>query len=303
LVVNNNGGGGGGDSNGKKVKVFAARQRMYAQVYKATALQDKEETTTTATTTTTSKTKSNNKNSNSNNNMKIAVDVSPGYLFYASKVAYSILCTTPWTKMIILLQNPVDRVYKQWVYGRQHLNLRLDLEDWMAQEMKLMQSVGLIGSGNGSTTTTNTNNKKLSLQDEKEAWKRYQAKRSLSGMPIGRSLYVFQLQEWLEAIKEAGLVDKPTQQLYIMPSEVWESNTSQEYPKLIQFLELAEFNPPPPKVVVSNNNNNNNNNNLPPMKNETRQMLQEFFAPYNKRLAKLLTTNGFDSYHWKELWK
>jgi hypothetical protein len=278
-----------GHQHKKKVKVFAARQRMYAQAYKATILQDKEDTTATSTT--------------SSKNMKIAMDVSPGYLFYASQVAYSILCTTPWTKMIILLQNPVDRVYKQWVYGRQHLNLRLNLEDWMAQEMKLMQSVGLIGGSSNAKTNAQTN-KLMSLTAEQQAWKQYQAKRSLSGMPIGRSLYVLQLQEWLDAIKEAGIVgDQPTQQLYIMPSEVWESQTSQEYPKLIQFLGLAEYHPPQLDVLVNNNNNNNKNNNLPPMSNETRQMLQEFFAPYNERLAQLLIQNGFDSYPWKDLWK
>jgi hypothetical protein len=43
---------------------------------------------------------------------------------------------------------------------------------------------------------------------------------------------------------------------------------------------------------------------VPPMKEDTRRMLQEFFSPYNDRLCQLLQEYGFDNFqHIKEIWK
>lgn len=244
-----------------KNKVFAARQKMYAQGYQTKTLIANEK--------------------------QVAMDVGPGYLFYADQAAYSILCTCPWSKIVVLLRNPVDRVYQQWVYGRLNLGLRLSLEDWMAQDMKLMQSVGL----------TTAHSKPVG---EQEAWMKYKLERRMSGL-LGRSLYVLQLQEWFEAFKRAG--KDPTKEIYIVPSEQWEQQPHLEYEKLIKFLGLAEYHPI--DLVTSNRQAlaSNSNTYLPPMKDETRKMLQGFFAPYNERLFDLLG-DGFGGY-WKNrnLWK
>jgi hypothetical protein len=246
-----------GKGKKNKIKVFAARKKMYAQGYQTKTLIA--------------------------NQKQVAMDVSPGYLFYASQTAYSILCTSPSSKVVVMLRNPVDRVYRQWIYGRANLGLKLSLEDWMAQEMKLMQSVGL------TTTAENP-------AAEQEAWKNYQSVRSMSGA-IGRSLYVLQLQEWFQALREAG--KDPTKEMYIVPSEFWEQQPHLEYDKLVQFLGLVEHHPR--NLVTSNKKAAAGN--LPPMKNETRQMLEEFFAPYNERLSDLLG-NDFGGY-WKDknIWK
>ncbi len=246
-------------------KVFAARQRMYAQVFPKmtqSLLQDP-------------------------NN--IAMDVSPGYLFYASQTSISIQCVSPWAKAVILLRNPVDRVYYQWVYGTEKLGLRLGLDEWMAQELKAMQSAGLI-------PTTKTR-QPLSKEDERKAWKDYQSKRNLAGA-IGRSMYVLQLEEWFETLTAVG--KEPKQEIYLMRSEVWESQPYEEYQQLLLFLGLAPFSPSTldPRKAYDNSN-------LPPMEQETRQMLQNFFTPYNRRLAALLKQYGFDDDgDWKDpLWK
>lgn len=246
------------------VKVFAARQRMYAQVFpKMTqSLSDP---------------------------YNVAIDVSPGYLFYASQTSIGIQCVSPWAKVVILLRDPVERVYLQWVYGTQKLGLRLSLEEWMAQEIKAMQSVGLV--------STNQSQPKLSKEEERKAWKDYQSKRNLAGA-IGRSMYVLQLEEWFETLIAAG--KRPNQEVFLLHSELWESQPHQEYQQLVEFLGLAPFTPSvlePAKAY--------NSSSLPPMKSETRQLLHDFFAPYNRRLAALLKKHGFNSDgHWKSpIWR
>jgi len=343
-----------GVSAGKfNVKVFAARERMYAQVYSKSSFQGKigtgdEKSTPTANDATSDATANDNNNNNNNNNninnnninKHVAMDVSPGLIFYAHKTAHAVLCTAPWVKVVVVLRNPIDRLYQQWVYSTIHLGLKLSLEDWMAQEMKLMQSVGLIstngsssssgsGSGSGSggtseaankgTTATTTDGKDKAtgaVVSEKEAWGKYQSVHNMAGA-IGRSLYVFQLEEWIEAYVSAG--KNPSKEIIVLTTEEIEEDPVHQYAELIRVLGLSPLD-------ENNNNNNNNdavsddgadgvatalqksllqrNNNdstLDPMKEETRNMLKQFFKPYNKRLTKLLRSNGFEG-NWNKLW-
>ena len=236
---------------------------------------------------------------NNNKGKHVAMDVSPGLLFHSDVTSYSILCVSPWSKIVILLRNPVDRLYQQWVYSVVNLGLSLPLEDWMAQEMKVMQSVGLIDGGGGKIAAdSSTSSAPIS---EKDAWKKYQSMRTVGGAAIGRSLYIFQLEDWIQSYVEAGL--KPADEIIILASEDIESNPAQQYTTLIDFLGLAPVNvtkissslaslgtkPTPPK-------------NVEPMKPETRKMLEQFFRPYNQRLVKLLKSNGFQG-NWDKIWK
>eukprot|EP00980_Cylindrotheca_fusiformis_P020918 scaffold7942_cov111-Cylindrotheca_fusiformis.AAC.3 len=240
-------------------KVYAARQRMYAQAYNAGILQSSSNT--------------------------VAMDVSPGYLFYAQKVSHSILCMSPWTKIVILLRNPIERLYEQYARAKQTSGLRISLEQWIANEMQLITSSGL-------------REKEADSEEEKEAWKKYQSKRNMANA-IGRSLYVIQLQEWLETYKEAG--KDPKKEIYIVPSEVLEQEDTfqEEYNKLLSFLRLSNVRvsssvkPRDPALSEMTEH----------MTAETRRTLEKFFKPYNKRLFKLLEDEGFPEYQWKTLWQ
>lgn len=246
-------------SSRKKVQVFAARQRMYAQVYP-------------------------NQKSLKETPTKIVMDVSPGYLFYAN-TAYSILCTAPWSKLVVVLRNPVDRVYRQWVYASVHKQLRLSLREWIAQELKLIQKVKLFEA--------------KEEEEEQEAWEKYQFERGMSGV-IGRSIYILQIQEWIRILKEAG--KDPAKELYVVPVEVWEDEPHLEYSKLVQWLGLEEHHPKMTKYLATFSSNTTNK--MPPMEKETREMLQNIFAPYNRRLLELLSKENMFGDYWndKNLW-
>jgi hypothetical protein len=309
---NNNGNTGSGALEVTNVKVFAARNKMYASVYSRSSLRDNAQSTTTDQETTASKnskmpsssSSSTTTDSNDNKNTQVAMDVSPGLIFYAHTAAHSILCVAPWSKIVVLLRNPIDRVYKQWLYSKTRLGLKLSLEDWMAQEMQLMHDVGLIDAAAAASAGADTGRMRMAKEDgpieggetasisEKEAWNKYQAVR---GMPksIGRSLYVLQLEEWINTFNEAGM--NPSEEMIILLSEELEAHAEEQYSKLIQFLGLAPINVTTPVRTPAPAS-------AQPMKDETRKILQTFFRPYNRRLEKLLKENKFKG-DWGTIWK
>ena len=242
---------------GGGVKVFAARQRMYAQdSYFTKPLKE--------------------------STQLVALDGTSGYLFYSQEVPQHVLCVAPWTKLVIVIRNPVDRVFAHWAHGREKLGLQLSLEDWLAQELNVMQSVGLVPAP-------------LDVQTEDVAWKKYQNgfRQGLQG-GIGKSLYVLQLRHWFEAFREAG----KEQQIHIVVTEDLNVYPHDEFAKVLQFLNLPDFKMNEfPRLEQASKH-------VPPMKEETRRMLQEFFSPYNDRLLLLLQEYGFGRFqHIKELWK
>lgn len=276
----------------KMAQVFAARERMYAQVYPKFSSSTQHDTGESENSASGADTAA------SPSSSTIAVDVSPGYLFYAAQTSTSIQCVSPWSKTVVLLRDPVDRVYRQWVYGQEKLGLRLSLEDWIAQELKAMQSAGLLtldGGGNDEKGPPRYRRRLASREEEREAWKLYQSKRNLSGV-IGRSLYVLQLEEWFTTLRSVG--KDPSKEVFLMRSEVWEDQPHQEYQQLLDFLGLSPYIPttflspksPDPTDL--------------PMKPETKKLLEDFFEPYNRRLAKMLQENGFNQdLDWNEpLW-
>eukprot|EP00533_Pseudo-nitzschia_delicatissima_P008168 CAMPEP_0116077928 /NCGR_PEP_ID=MMETSP0327-20121206/331_1 /TAXON_ID=44447 /ORGANISM="Pseudo-nitzschia delicatissima, Strain B596" /LENGTH=638 /DNA_ID=CAMNT_0003568441 /DNA_START=146 /DNA_END=2062 /DNA_ORIENTATION=- len=274
-------GGNQTSTNTFNVKVFAARERMYAQVYSKAMFQEKSEEFETV-----------DNNSDTTKIQKVAVDVSPGLIFYAHKTAHSILCTAPWVKVVILLRNPIDRLYRQWAYSVQNLNLKLSLEDWMAQEMKLLQSVGLIGAEEPQQQEDET------ILSEREAWEKYQSVRKVAGA-IGRSLYVFQLEEWIQAYVAAG--KNPSDEIMILTTEDIEEDPEHEYLELLRFLGLNPFEDNG-SVASGLGETLTQASELDPMTPETRTMLKKFFKPYNKRLTDLLTSNGFEG-NWDKRWE
>jgi hypothetical protein len=269
------------------VQVFAARDRMYHVNYSPLSLQDTNVTSPTTT--------SSDDNDFGNSRSKhVAVDISPGLLFHARTTSYSIQCVSPWTKIVVLLRNPIDRLYQQWVYSKLKLSLMLTLEDWVAREMKAMQSVGLISGQKDSVKVPSPDD-----MAEKNAWKKYQAV-SRNGAPLGRSMYVMQLDEWIQAYLDAG--KNPKEEMIIISSERLEDHKVAQYSKLIDFLGLTPIDVPndddsilstivKPTIVEG----------VKPMSKETRSMLQQFFQPYNKRLTILLREHGFAG-DWEKIW-
>jgi hypothetical protein len=196
----------------------------------------------------------------------ISFDASPGYLFYSSILPRRILCVEPWVKMVVMLRNPVDRVLEQYAAFQQR-GLKLSLESFIHQELNLMEQVGLIRTSNTSDD-----------HQEDSAWYSYQ--HASVGGAMGRSMYVIQLQQWFQAFRSAG--KQPQNDFLVVRTEKMAADPISEYNRILQFLDL------PPHDLQRNDLPATMTHQTRPVKEETRQLLEDFFRPYNMRLKKLL---------------
>jgi hypothetical protein len=218
----------------------------------------------------------------------ISFDASPGYLFYSSLLPRRILCVSPWVKLVVLLRDPVDRIYHQFAASKKR-GWTSDLETMLAQDFQRLERVGLVvpPSNNNSTSSVPTP-LDISAQDLQEqedlAWYAYHTSVGEGG-PIGRSLYDIQLRQWFQALRAAG--KDPATDVLIVWTERLAVDPAAEVNRILQFLQL-----PPSK-----RNQTSLASRLqaaPPdaINPATRQRLEQFFDPYNRRLEALLAQYG-----------
>jgi hypothetical protein len=226
-----------------KTNVLAARERMYARDFPMSVVFQQEQS------------------------QKVSFDATPGYLFYSSTLPQRILCVMPWVKFVVLLRNPIDRIYDHYVVARQR-GLKLTFDEWLEKEFVLLETVGLFNA-----TTSKENN----------AWYEYRLG-TLEGA-MGRSLYEIQLRQWLQALR--AVRSDAQKYMYVVRVEDIAANPQKEYSAILRFLGLPDSQLSNPraweqygetsKPVVAAG-----------ISSATRKRLEFFFAKYNKRLKKLL---------------
>ena len=228
-------------SNLDKTKVLAARSRMYARDYPlSTAFKER-------------------------NSKLLSFDATPGYLFYSSTLPRRILCVMPWIRLVIVLRNPVDRVWEHY-QGASSRGLTLSLEEWIEKEFVLMKQVGLLNA--------------TSLE-ENYAWHDYQ-RLTLEGA-IGRSLYDIQLRQWFQALRAVGR--DPSSSVYVVRAEDLAANPQREYTAILKFLQVPDAPLQTPNAWDRFKNRQAEREGMSP---DTKKRLELFFGPYSKRLNTLL---------------
>eukprot|EP00977_Amphora_coffeiformis_P000282 scaffold83_cov181-Amphora_coffeaeformis.AAC.9 len=203
----------------------------------------------------------------------ISYDATAGYLFRSNVLPRRLLCVLPWIKMVVVLRDPIERLYQHFLSMKTTHNLPHELEDWIEKDMNLMRISGLI-----SNTTDAPN--KMNSQTEDVAWYHYQHG-AVDG-PVGRSLYEIQLRQWFQALRAIGR--EPKDSVLIVRTEEMVENPNREFKRILDFLDLSDFTPPSTEIVSLLGQ---------PRANEiteaTRKKLKDFFKPYNARLEKLLS--------------
>ena len=162
--------------------------------------------------------------------------------------ANNVYQTKPNTKIIIILRNPVDRAYSQY-----HLNVRQtaesrSFEDAMEENMNELN---------------------------KESHERYEIKPKFSAEGnnyLKKGLYAQQLRHWLNIF--------PMESMLILSTEEFESNQQIIYNKIFKFLNISQF--------EVKNTEKMEKGIYPPMKSETRNLLLDYFRPYNRELFELI---------------
>jgi Sulfotransferase domain len=206
----------------------------------------------------------------------ISYDATHGYLFYSTLLPRRILCVIPWVKLVILIRDPVDRLYEHYLSARSK-GLQMALDDWIDKDMRLIEQVGL-----AQNWTVHALRSYTGSPAEDEAWYDYQTK-TLEGA-LGRSIYEIQLRQWFQALRAAGR--DPKHSVLVIHSEYLQTNPEAVYKRLLDFVGLpaADMRIPNTTQFIQTDTSG--------MSSETRERLEAFFRPYNVLLHELLQSYG-----------
>lgn len=233
----------------EKTIVMQARERLYAQSYAGSDFR--------------------------NAPGSISYDATAGYLFRSNVLPRRLLCTLPWVKMVVILRDPVKRLYQHYIASKRDKHLTLTLEEWIEKDFDLMRKSGLITNATNPVSLA----KKANKTGENVAWYQYQHF-SLDG-PVGRSLYDIQLRQWFQALQAIGR--DPKKSVLIVLAEDFIKDPTMEFARILKWLKLSAFTPPSLDVIRVLANEN-----LDGMAGKTKKRLETFFEPYGKRLEDLL---------------
>jgi hypothetical protein len=171
-------------------------------------------------------------------------DVTPFYIYH-EKAPQRIHQILPNSKLILILRNPVDRSYSNYFLGNQ----KKKFEEIIADEKKILNKI------NKNNVDKYYNFVHTSM--------------------LARGFYAEQLENWYKIFSK--------DQILIIKSEEFATETNKIMNNIFDFLELPQYNIP--------DNSKKNKIHYEPMKKETRDDLIEFFRPYNEKLYSLVGRN------------
>jgi Sulfotransferase domain len=208
----------------------------------------------------------------------ISFDATPGYLFFTTTAIPAILCTCPWAKLLVSLREPLDRILSHYNYVMDPVKKRFTtatFEDWIEQDFILLRAAGVIQE---------EINPELFYGSvaEQNAWNNYLDLGVQQGFegPIGRSLYIIQIEAWFQALVSVGR--DPETDFMVVHNVDLHTKPDDTYNRVLWWLEL------PSHHLEEYNERLITTYTLPEMNNQTFLMLKEFFKPYNQRLQTLL---------------
>lgn len=233
----------------------------------------------------------------------IALEATPGYALFSTLSRIPIFCSLPWVKLLMTVRDPIDRCYSNYNFyvdfqaknrnkkknqglkssqpmdrnGTSSLFWRgqyLSFEDVVQLDMADLEKAGVIQNDIPFEQFAGS-------PEEQEAWTKYQEMETAIDIRcMGRSLYVLQILEWQRGLRELGR--DPHSEMLVVRNEDMKYDAQMVYDEILWWLELPpeELEVVPDKMVTTYRS--------PPMRPETRQQLEEFVEPYNRRLYRLL---------------
>ncbi|XP_071098167.1 carbohydrate sulfotransferase 15-like [Haliotis cracherodii] len=182
----------------------------------------------------------------------------------------------PGTKIIVALRNPVDRVYSDYLFEHIYLKYTPDRLDF---HKRIIEAI-------------------------------YRFKGCLKHYSLRRCVYDSKLENAVSIVRpiigiyHAFLEDWwkvfPRDQVHVIRFEDYVADTRGEMKKLFDFLSLSKLSESEWMDVLGEtqiNQRPKSSRNIGNMNNDTRTILEEFYEPYNQRLAQLLKD---EKYSWRD---
>ncbi|XP_071476475.1 carbohydrate sulfotransferase 15-like [Diadema antillarum] len=165
----------------------------------------------------------------------------------------------PKAKIIMILRNPTDRDYSAYYYNG--------------------------GTSDGAfhqTVSSHVGCFRKCLTSRREEYCTY-----VTRCNRHKSLYLFYVKDWIRVYGRSGV--------HVMTLEDWHADTAGEYRKLLRFLQLRDLTEEQIKRITARKSQNVNSRKAGghTMWNSTRQILDDFYRPYNVRLARFLNDTKY----------
>ena len=222
-----------------------------------------------------------------NNTHLITGEATPNYFMFPDLAAVGILCTIPWAKFIVVLRDPIERLYSHYNYLKPmghgektgHRKNMPPLEDWIRNDMRTLQTAGVLPQNLSEVQSY------IGSDAERRGWIKYQTMlKPGAGNPgsdrhFVRSLYAPQLEQWMYMMRQFG--KDPTKDLRVIFSRDLKKD-SKVVNEIFQWLGL----PTVPNLKMKQSMVTHYSS--PPMTKDFKQFLKTFFDPYNERLFRLL---------------
>lgn len=166
---------------------------------------------------------------------------------------------TPQAKVLVVLRNPVDRLYSDFLYFRQGRNAAMFHEAVVTE----------VGRLNTCLETNTLRTCCYGRDNDPE-------------IRLNLGLYYCYVKEWYNVLD-----------LHVVTLEEYSKQPLPVLLRLYSWLELAEPNVAELEQYIKSSKRRNTNEAPEGMSKETRVMLEEFYRPYNKLLATLLDDTRF----------
>jgi hypothetical protein len=219
----------------------------------------------------------------------ISLDATPDYLLLSDISPHVLLCTAPWVKLLVTLRDPVERLFSNYNFMRQHVPTlgNVTFEEWVERDMEMLRKAGVIDHSfrdvDDNEERTKQRSSRQPKKDERVYWKQYQRLNPIitQERQVARSLYVLQLEAWLRWLRAAGR--DPAATLRVVWQDDLRRTPNGTLNDISHWLGLPDHsfdtNPKDDMMIT------NYTTTLAP---STRSRLRDFFAPYNDRLVDLL---------------
>ncbi|KAG7352900.1 sulfotransferase [Nitzschia inconspicua] len=238
----------------------------------------------------------------------VSFDATPQYIFDFPTAARPILCTCPWVKLVVILRNPVDRLWSHFNFLKRlqmksnfgsSPTMKLSFEDWVIKDLERMEKRGLLSKA--LPPSSQMMNEQAMIQ----SWHDYTS--DFSEGPVGRGFYALQLHQWMKELRRFGRDPKHILKVVRLEDLKGYVNGESEIPQrilgeLVEWLlqdgigsaSSQHFQGTKKQVFRQHMDTRYDKLGDPVLSNRTREWLDMFYEPQNKMLAKVLGDKGWD---------
>jgi len=238
----------------------------------------------------------------------VSLDKTPSYLFYSDRVASRAVCISPWSKILVVLRDPVSRAYSQYHHARKHdlITYNTTFQQKVDADVLLLKQCGVLDD-----------------PFDDEAWTRYLDTVDAPHALVGRGLYAIQLRQWFRAWNNGPItlqenemslpmsnnkLPKKPHNFRILNADNVHNQPQKLFRSIFAFLKLKKHAIPREYLTMPQSNKGYyyRNEHLGELgeklserlqrDEDTKAMLASFFAPFNDQLADLIGEE------WRGLW-